>query len=113
MKLTDLNPRWFAEEGRHGQGVTFDCPHCRTVRLGIAFSPTLDGGPPIGMPNTPEIGTLFKALWPADHVGTNIVPPGIVWQRSGDTFDVLTLAPSVDASASGHWHGFVQGGEIR
>jgi hypothetical protein len=36
-----------------------------------------------------------------------------LWQRAGDTFDTLTLSPSIDASKHGHWHGFIQGGEIR
>lgn len=120
MRLTDLNPRWFAEEGRHGQGVTFDCPHCvgateGKARLAVAFSPTLDGGAPIILGGKPDkFERLMLALcengedWPTDKV-----PPGIVWQRSGDTFETLTLAPSVDAGASGHWHGHVHAGEIR
>ena len=114
MKLTDLSPRWFAEDGRHGQGLTFECPCCRgtpnAVRLAAAFAPTLDGGPPINL--TPKV--LFPALWPPPEApGTSTVPPGIHWQRSGETFEDLTLSPSIDASAAGHWHGFVTSGAIR
>lgn len=35
------------------------------------------------------------------------------WTRDGDNFDTLTISPSVDASATGHWHGFIQGGQIK
>ena len=31
----------------------------------------------------------------------------------GETFETLTLTPSVDASAAGHWHGHVTDGEVR
>ena len=119
MRLADLNPRWFSQGAdRRGQGLTFDCPHCvaaraeHPTRLGVAFVPTLDGGAPIGL--NPK--QLWPALWPeseSDGPKTTTVPPGIHWQRAGDTFDTLTLSPSVDASASGHWHGFIVNGEIR
>jgi hypothetical protein len=47
-------------------------------------------------------------------VGTWCIPPGIVWTRAaGDTFETLTLSPSIDASPAGHWHGFIQNGEVR
>jgi hypothetical protein len=46
------------------------------------------------------------------ELSTFDVPPGILWRREGDTFDTLTLSPSVDASPSGHWHGFVRNGEV-
>lgn len=118
MRLADLDPRWFSEEGRHGQGLTFECPCCRgrpnAVRLGVAFVPPLDGGAPIqisGPPNGFEV--LCAALWPVEQVGTDIVPPGVYWQRSGDNFETLTLSPSVDASKAGHWHGFITNGEVR
>lgn len=114
MRLTDLNPRWLAEEGRHGQGVTFDCPCClgrpNGVRLAAAFTPTLDGGPAIGL----DPKRLWPALWPPKgEPNVTTVPPGIHWQRSGDTFETLTLSPSIDASRAGHWHGFITNGEVR
>ena len=114
MRLSALNPRWFAEAGRHGQGVTFDCPCClgkpNAVRLAAAFAPPLDGGAPISL--TPA--ALLPTLWPKpeDRPGLTTVPPGIHWQRKGDTFETLTLSPSVDASGSGHWHGWLTGGEL-
>lgn len=117
MKLTDLNPRWFAEDGRQGQGVTFDCPGgcCagKGTRLAATFANPVDGGAPLRLG---KFLAMLKAIangeGKQDFPG-DVVPPGFLWQRAGDTFDVLTLAPSVDASASGHWHGFIQEGQIR
>lgn len=111
MRLADLNPRWFAEEWRHGQGVEFDCPCCvgkpKGYRLAVAFSPTLDGGPAIDVKNHL---ILFRTLQVTKKC---VVPPGVVWGRTGDSFETLSIFPSVDCSAAGHWHGFVQDGEIR
>lgn len=101
MKLTELEPRWAMDadivigdrvvhdEDRHGMGVTFLCPHCRSTRLGVFFRNPVDGKLP---------SDDYDAL----HL----------WQRTGDTFETLTLSPSVDASAHGHWHGFIKNGEI-
>ena len=99
LKLTDLNPRWVGLPGPIYDGVSFDCPHCRVQRLAITFSPPID-------PN---------GLWP------RIVQPtyaGInVWRRrSGDTFDTLTINPSINVNfridVAGHWHGFITNGEV-
>lgn len=99
MKLTDLNPRWAADADimlgghlvhdadRDGMAVTFDCPHCRTTRLGVWFANPIDGKPPT------DDATLL-------------------WQREGTTFGDLTLSPSIDVSARGHWHGHIRNGEI-
>src|SRR4051812_3487927 len=98
MKLTELNPRWLLDadivvggqsihnEHRVGMAVTFDCPHCRTTRLGVFFANPIDGG------------------LPSDD--------GKLWQRTGDSFDNLSLSPSIDVSAHGHWHGFIKDGEV-
>jgi hypothetical protein len=94
MKLTDLDPNWIVDrEGRTGMGVTFRCP-CRPgcdTYLGVWFANPIDGGPPAS-----------AELMPKPR-----------WQRSGESFETLTLAPSVDASASGHWHGFITSGQVR
>lgn len=39
-------------------------------------------------------------------------PERHVWKREGDAFETLTLTPSIDASAHGHWHGFITNGEV-
>lgn len=99
MKLIDLNPRWASDaeiviggvtkhfEGRHGMAVSFECPCCRSIRLAVWFQNPVDGLPP-----TDDASYL--------------------WSRTGETFENLSLSPSVDASSDGHWHGFIQNGEI-
>jgi hypothetical protein len=99
MRLTDLDPRWGIDadiviggvlrhyENRHGMCVSFECPHCRTIRLAVWFANPIDGLPPTD---------------DAKHL----------WQRTGETFENLTLSPSIDASKDGHWHGFLTNGEI-
>jgi hypothetical protein len=115
MRLVDLEPRWFDVSGVGGaiDGVTFLCPCAwcianpgKRVRLGIQFTP-------IGQDRVVAAMTLEEKLRHVHELGTFDVPPGIIWTRTGETFDTLTLTPSVDASASGHWHGFITNGEIR
>lgn len=102
MRLVDLDPRWCTEAdstaadgsvtshaARRGMGMSFECPHCRETRLAVFFSNPVDGGPP------------------------SPTPSGKLWSRVGDTFEDMTLIPSVDASSSGHWHGFIVGGTIQ
>jgi hypothetical protein len=95
MRLVDLDPRWtFDADGRRGMGVSFDCPctSCRApgadpMSIHVPFTNPIDGGAP------------FERR-------------PVTWQREGDTFETLTLTPSVDASHFGHWHGFIRNGEI-
>ena len=125
MRLTDLDPKLWAAAGRHGQGVVFLCPHCRVTYLCVAFANPLDGGAPwnIGTHECRPIRQLWELLYgdlgdPAVRgavlpKGTNVVPPGFLWQRTGETFEDLTLTPSVDASPAGCWHGFVTKGDAK
>ena len=69
---------------------TFECPHCRTTRLGVAVH---------------EHGLID-----VDHAD---IRAAYVWDMTGDQFDSLSLSPSVDASKRGHWHGFITNGEIK
>ncbi len=101
MRLTELDPRWISVTGRHGQGVSFECPHCRDSYLGVWFANPIDGGPPIGE----------KERTHTDKNGRVRVNP--LWTRQGDTFETLTLTPSIDVSEAGHWHGFITNGEVR
>ncbi len=105
MRLLELDPRWFtfahpADGVDIRIGLTFLCPHCRAQRLGVRFEPPID---PAGL-----IASLGIA-WPHGD--------GPTWHREGDTFDTLTISPSIDASGreidfKGHWHGFIRNGEI-
>ncbi len=66
----------------------------------VAFENPIDGGPP-----EPKRMVTF----PDGHKQESVR-----WTRSGDTFETLTLTPSVDAASHGvgHWHGFITNGEI-
>lgn len=102
MRLTTRNPEFVGAGGegvfnadmtpatpRDGVGVLFDCPcgHCG-IPVYVPFANPLDG----------------SAQY--DRQG---------WQRTGDTFDTLTLTPSIlrnpDKGGCG-WHGYVTNGEI-
>lgn len=76
-RLVDCNPRWRTWSGRDGDdaidAIMFDCPEghadCRHI---IPFTPALDG-----------------SAQPAKQ------RKGAQWQRSGDTFEALSLSPSI------------------
>ena len=100
VKLTELNPRWMGYGGegvtqdgkpvprREGVGLAYTCPcgKCATERY-VGFANPLDGGPPVSR---------------------------VAWQRTGDTFDTLTLTPSIlhTLPQGCGWHGFITNGEV-
>lgn len=75
-------------------GLSFVCPVHRTHRLAIFFVNPIDGGPPATAQN--------------------------LWHRNEETFDALTLGPSIDASGNTNggqiktpcWHGFIHYGQV-
>jgi len=77
---------------RQGIGVLLDCPCGNTDeghQLYVPFANPLDGGPPM-------------------QTGKN---KG--WQRTGETFETLTLTPSIlRIVPSCGWHGFITNGEV-
>lgn len=93
VRLAELEPHWVSVGGgnRHGMGISFNCPHCDTVRLAVWFSNPIDGGAPYTRTNG---------------------GPVTLWNREGDTFDMLSVHPSVDASEHGHWHGYIACGLV-
>jgi hypothetical protein len=77
--LSDCNPRWIS--GRYNtsstadytNGVHFDCPEGHAdCSHAIPFTPALDG--------------TASAGWQQN---------GAIWQRTGDTFETLSLSPSI------------------
>ncbi len=97
MNLTALAPKWYVlHDGGPKSGLTFQCPHCLTQRLAVAFHPH---GEQMMLEHEPE----------AHHLGPE-------WTLTGDddfhSFEHVTLTPSVDASKFGHWHGWITNGEI-
>jgi hypothetical protein len=110
MRLVDLNPKWVGSGGegistgdgrpvppREGVAIMFDCPcgghedakgdETREFqsRVFVHIDPAMDGKP------------ADESSKPA-------------WKRTGDSFENLTLEPSIQRV--GGWHGFVRNGEI-
>lgn len=101
MKLADLDASFVAPEGRHGVAVQFRCPGCRRERIVIPLASPIDLGP-----SDPSMNAR-----------------GVLWGRTGETLETLTLAPSVDFQHTisnddpphdpkpCHWHGWIREGQ--
>lgn len=105
MRLTELHPEWRHWAGdamRDGVivipatspekaiGITFDCPiHRAAHRVHVDFANPFDGADPVKRKN--------------------------LWKRTGETFETLTTAPSVDYTKYDDgavrdptcWHGYI------
>jgi hypothetical protein len=101
MRLVDLNPTWYGAGGegisnadgtpvpeRRGVGIIFDCPCGCGELCAIPFANALDGGPQYDQRQG--------------------------WQREGDTFETLTLRPSIlrTKPPGCGWHGWITNGEV-
>ena len=109
-KLIDLKPHWIGLENwkspsKFYVGVSFLCPHCAPKmcptcghlpdhkRLAVYFWPPID---PDGL-----LGSMFNLPHNGGHV------------RTGDTFETLTLSPSIGFDSIGHWHGNITNGDCQ
>lgn len=112
MRLVDLDPRWIEHDGRR-VAFALRCPHCQSTWLTCTLepTPTRQQHRSIAAAGLPHEVCDDGEPWSSEVVTCNSQQG---WQiASGSTFDDLTVTPSLDASASGHWHGHIQGGEIR
>jgi hypothetical protein len=109
MRLTELEPRWLEYEGRK-VGILLRCPHCRSTWLSCMFErfPVLNRG------EEPNQYAIFKAALGDDDAADDVVPcsRAAKWSRTSDDFATMTIDPSLDASASGHWHGQIIDGDV-
>lgn len=98
LRLSELDPRWIVlEDGGPRVGLTFECPHCHDIRLAVLFHES--GKAALEDP-------YIRAHHPND-------PDLFIWDLCGqEDFETLSLFPSVDASRSGHWHGFITDGNV-
>lgn len=111
MRLSSLDPHWLDKDGTR-MGIVFKCPCCQTVYLSCFCIPTEHIA---GDDYHDSQYGLFKTVLP-DPLPV-VVPcrRGFAWtfNPSDATFETLTITPSLDASASGHWHGFITNGECQ
>lgn len=130
MKLVDLKPRWLDLNGQH-IAIMFLCPHCAgkgpdmwltCFFVAAGDIPKLPDDHPIeGLQGSRGERQLFHDAFkemgypdPVEAAYSDIVScqPKFAWTRVGDDFATMSCTPSVDASASGHWHGFITNGEV-
>lgn len=96
MKLTELEPRWIYK----AKVFAFRCPHCRNVWL-TCKTVEMDHGKQF---------EIIEATF-GDEIAI-ACKPSASWKASGLDFEKMTVTPSLDASAAGHWHGFITDGQI-
>ncbi len=86
IALTRCNPKWIGLlRPNSGEGLTFDCPTCGPGhKLAIYFSNPVDGN--------------SAASWQDP-----------TWKREGETFDSLTVEPSIQYPC---FHGWIEDGKI-
>lgn len=99
MKLIDLEPAWLAPDVFIFKNPTGgdDWLTCKRVPMlqKEQYSLIYDKNP--------------------QYVGKTVVMtvPEMAWKFEGNDFNTMTVIPSIDASQSGNWHGFITNGEIR
>jgi hypothetical protein len=92
MRLSDLNPCWFRLE-RDGPrvGLTFECPCCREVRLGISFN---NRG--------------------REAINDNYIHLPGIWSFEGLGIHDLTVYPQINVTDYGHhWFGRIENGLVK
>ena len=107
MRLVDRAPHWISLQGWASDdpficGVSFLCPHCpiekcptcgtvKGRRIAVSFWPPID---------------------PAKWLSRIVEPQHEKYHTrvSGDTFETLTLEPSINIE--GHWHGRIAAGAL-
>jgi len=97
MRLTELDPRWIGfgsyqsvpefQGKRWHIGISFNCPHCIDQRIAVFFSNAIDDGVAWAFSSWDILKEIQKRN---------------LWQRTGESFEDLSLLPSIDASACGH-----------
>lgn len=119
MRLTDLKPKWMRRPDGEAVAIIFLCPRC--VERGNGC----DGKgrawltctfKELGNREQRELLERTLAQHQDDFAGVRIEDVVACkqhrWERDCKMLDRITITPSIDASASGHWHGHVVRGEI-
>jgi hypothetical protein len=71
----------------------------------VFFANPICGNPPAGVSQADWVKRAEANHLTDHHIGA------VLWQRTGETFETLTLAPSIDCSKWGHWHGLITNGD--
>lgn len=96
MRLVDLNPQ-FLDSNHFDKGIAimFDCPCGCDAPCYVPFRNPIGGA----RPNPDDDAKYGRAMW----------------DREGETFETLTLKPSIlrDPAKGGcGWHGWITNGEV-
>jgi hypothetical protein len=103
MRLTELEPRWI-----HENVFVFRCPCCIGTERALWLS-CKDAAI-----ERDAQRDLFResGLEPEGRAAVVMATrPEVAWSINSHDFATMSVTPSIDASASGHWHGFITNGE--
>lgn len=97
MHLSELSPRWIRPDF-----PIFKCPCCRDKWLTAKTH----------IMTREELWDILEEALGSDW-NLVTIPPSLTstWTITGNLLDI-TIHPSIDASASGHWHGWIKNGLV-
>ena len=120
VRLLDLSPIWLERDGRR-VALMFNCPHCWPAKrewITCFFEPA--GTLPKANDNIPGDREMFRRAFDArgiadaDDLAWTVLScePNSAWKRTSDDLATLSITPSIDGSAAGHWHGCITNGLV-
>lgn len=101
MKLIDLNPCFVS----HGGKGMYDKDH-RSIPLRKAVGLSFD------CPCEGECGRLYLSFENPVDGGSSVVSEHPAWKRTGETFEDMSLTPSIQRMSECRWHGYLTNGEL-
>jgi tricorn protease-like protein len=98
MKLVDLSPRWLSKDvlmfkSPSGAGNWLTCK-----RVPMSFKDQCK----LIYEDNPDLKGQVIVTTKDDQA----------WAFSSDDLNTISITPSIDASASGNWHGFITNGQV-
>jgi hypothetical protein len=104
MKLIELNPQWFTFNEQR-IGFIFKCPCCPNGPTYLTCKNRV-------LEITQQWDIIENQFPDIDL--SELVPAKVEfsWKILSNDFNTLSVTPSIDASSSGHWHGYITNGEV-